>query len=69
MIKKNRMNDFYIVDDAKFVSSCLSLPSKAKPRLSLLLANRGVNVYTLDIVELGFNGNPSLITRNKSYKY
>lgn len=50
----------YIVDDAKFVSSCLSFPSKARPRLSLLLAKRGVSVYTFDIVELGFNGNPSL---------
>jgi hypothetical protein len=52
-----------MVDEAKFVSSCLSLPSKARPRLSLLLAKSGVRVYTLDIVELGFKGNPSL------YKY
>ena len=32
----------YIVDDARLVSSCFSLPSSASPRLSLLLANSGV---------------------------
>lgn len=34
----------YIVDEAKLVSSCLNLPSKARPRLSLLLIKSGVNV-------------------------
>ena len=32
----------HIVDDARFVSSCFSLPSRARPRLSLLFVSRGV---------------------------
>ena len=32
----------HIVDEARLVSSCFNLPSKAKPRLSLLLAKSGV---------------------------
>lgn len=43
----------YNVLDAKFVSSCLSLPSKAKPRFSRLFARNGVRVYTLQNVALG----------------
>jgi len=54
-----------MVEEARLVSSCLSFPSNAKPLLSLLLAKSGVNVYTLDIVELGFIGNPSLNLKNK----
>ena len=33
----------YRVEEAKFVSSCFSWPSKARPHLSLLLASKGVN--------------------------
>ncbi|CAB0006902.1 unnamed protein product, partial [Nesidiocoris tenuis] len=36
------------VEDAKFVSSCLSWPSSASPHLSLLLAKSGVSENTLD---------------------
>jgi hypothetical protein len=57
-----------MVEEARLVSSCLSFPSNAKPLLSLLLAKSGVNVYTLDIVELGFIGNPSLNLKNKFIK-
>ena len=32
----------YIVDEARFVSSCFSLPSRANPRLSLLFDSNGV---------------------------
>lgn len=39
--------------EAKLVSSCLSLPSRARPRLSRLLARNGVTVKTLQKVELG----------------
>lgn len=35
-------NRTYIVELARFVSSCRSLPSNAKPRLSRLLDNNGV---------------------------
>lgn len=50
----------HIVDDARFVSSCLSWPSKAKPLLSLLLANKGLTEKTLDIVNPGETGQPAL---------
>ena len=53
-----------MVDEAKFVSSCFSLPSKARPRLSLLFASNGVNEYTLLRFEHGVNGNPSLKAKN-----
>ncbi len=43
----------YNVLEAKFVSSCLSLPSRAKPRFSWLFARNGVRVYTLQNVALG----------------
>ncbi len=43
----------YNVLEAKFVSSCLSLPSRAKPRFSRLFTRKGVRVYTLQNVELG----------------
>ncbi len=33
----------YIVDEAKFVSSCFNFPSNAKPLLSLLFAKSGIN--------------------------
>jgi len=34
----------YMVDDAKLVSSCFNLPSRARPRLSRLFDSNGVNV-------------------------
>lgn len=43
----------YIVLEAKLVSSCFSLPSRAKPLFALLLPSRGVRVYTWQEVELG----------------
>lgn len=46
--------------EAKLVSSCLSFPSRARPRLSRLLARNGVTVKTLQKVELG--GTTSLRT-------
>lgn len=33
-----------MVDDARLVSSCFSLPSRAKPRFSRLLLSSGVSV-------------------------
>ncbi len=50
------------VEEARFVSSCLSCPSSARPHLSLLLASSGVSVYTLFRVEPEPNGKPSLKT-------
>ncbi len=58
----NKCDLSYRVDEAKFVSSCLSCPSSASPHLSLLLANSGVSVYTLFSVEPEPNGKPSLKT-------
>lgn len=43
----------HMVLDARLVSSCLSFPSRARPRFSRLLLSRGVMVYTLQNVELG----------------
>lgn len=51
----------YSVLDARFVSSCLSWPSSARPHLSLLFANSGVSVNTLDNVKPGATLHPSLI--------
>lgn len=42
----------YMVDEAKLVSSCLSLPSRARPLFSRFLSSVGVRVYTLQKVEL-----------------
>lgn len=53
----------HIVDDARLVSSCFSLPSRARPRLSRLLVSSGVIVYTLQKpVWFPWIGNPSLHT-------
>lgn len=53
-VSNGRIRDCtYNVLDAKFVSSCLSLPSRAKPRFSRLFARNGVRVYTLQNVALG----------------
>lgn len=43
---------FYMVDEARLVSSCLSFPSRASPLFSLFLSSVGVRVYTLQKVEL-----------------
>ena len=53
-------NATYKVLDAKFVSSCFNWPSSAKPHLSLLFANRGVNVKTFESVNPGCTWHPSL---------
>jgi len=50
----------HIVDDARFVSSCFSCPSSARPLLSLLLANSGRTVYTFESVNPGPTGQPAL---------
>jgi hypothetical protein len=50
----------YIVDEAKFVSSCFNFPSNAKPLLSLLFAKSGINEYTFVKFEHGVMGKPSL---------
>lgn len=63
-VNHNRLSTYYTntykVLDAKFVSSCFNCPSKAKPHLSLLLANRGVKTKTLLTVKPGPIGHPSL---------
>lgn len=59
----------YIVDEAKFVSSCFNFPSNANPLLSLLFANNGVNEYTFVKVEHGVIGNPSLKIEIKSFNF
>jgi hypothetical protein len=43
----------HMVLEARLVSSCLSCPSKARPRFSRLSLSSGVMVYTLQNVELG----------------
>lgn len=50
----------HIVEDARFVSSCFSCPSSARPLLSLLLANSGRTVYTFESVNPGPTGQPAL---------
>jgi hypothetical protein len=50
----------HIVDDSRFVSSCFSCPSSARPLLSLLLANSGRTVYTFESVNPGATGQPAL---------
>lgn len=50
----------HIVEDARFVSSCFSCPSNARPLLSLLLANSGRTVYTFESVNPGPTGQPAL---------
>lgn len=42
------------------MSSCLSWPSSAKPRFSLLFDNSGQSMYTFDSVPPGPTGKPSL---------
>lgn len=42
----------HMVLEARLVSSCLSLPSSARPLFSRLLLSVGVSVYTLQNVEL-----------------
>lgn len=42
-----------MVLEARLVSSCFSLPSRARPLFSRLLFSVGVRVYTLQKVELG----------------
>ncbi len=56
----------YMVEDAKFVSSCFNWPSKAKPRLSLLFDNVGLTVYTFDNVKPGPTGQPALQYEKKT---
>lgn len=48
-----KRSNTYNVLEARLVSSCLSCPSSARPHLSLLLANSGVSVNTLDSVNPG----------------
>lgn len=43
----------HMVLEARLVSSCLSFPSRARPRFSRLSLSSGVTVYTLQNVELG----------------
>lgn len=54
------------MDEARLVSSCLSCPSNASPLFSLLLAKSGVKLYTLDKVNPGPTGHPSLQTKRES---
>lgn len=61
------MMQSYIVEDAKLVSSCFSCPSNAKPRLSLLLASRGLTWYTFERVKPGLTGHPALLIKD-TYK-
>lgn len=42
----------YMVVEARLVSSCLSLPSRARPRFWRLAESRGVTEYVLENVEL-----------------
>lgn len=42
----------YMVVEARLVSSCLSLPSRARPRFWRLAESRGVTEYVLEKVEL-----------------
>lgn len=42
----------YMVVEARLVSSCLSLPSRARPRFSRLAESMGVTEYVLEKVEL-----------------
>lgn len=56
------MGHTHSVLEARLVSSCLSFPSRARPRLSRLLARNGVTVKTLQKVELG--GTTSLRTES-----
>lgn len=42
----------YMVVEARLVSSCLSLPSRARPRFSRLAESVGVTEYVLEKVEL-----------------
>lgn len=55
-----KWNFTYKVLDARLVSSCFNWPSSARPHLSLLLANKGVNENTLDNVKPGCTWHPSL---------
>lgn len=57
----------HIVDDARFVSSCFSCPSSARPLLSLLLANSGRTVYTFESVNPGPTGQPALESMSTFY--
>jgi hypothetical protein len=57
----------HIVDDARFVSSCFSCPSSARPLLSLLLANSGRTVYTFESVKPGPTGQPALESTSTLY--
>jgi len=57
----------YIVEEARFVSSCLSFPSRARPLLSRLFERRGTKWNTLqNPVWLGWMGNPSLDKNRKA---
>lgn len=42
----------YMVVEARLVSSCLSLPSRARPLFSRLAESKGVTEYVLEKVEL-----------------
>lgn len=57
----------HIVDDARFVSSCFSCPSSARPLLSLLFANSGRTVYTFESVKPGPTGQPALESMSTLY--
>lgn len=58
----------YNVLDARFVSSCFNWPSRARPHLSLLLANNGVSWNTFDKVKPGWTWHPSLLDRKRKIK-
>lgn len=57
----------YMVDEARLVSSCLSLPSRARPLFSRFLSSVGVRVYTLQKVEL--DDTWSLATRTNKHTH
>ena len=59
-LKRYDNGNTHSVEEARFVSSCLSCPSRASPHLSLLLASSGVSMYTLFRVEPEPSGKPSL---------
>lgn len=50
----------HTVEEARLVSSCLSCPSRARPRLSLLSASSGRTENTLLRVNPGATGQPTL---------
>ena len=53
VLASGRSQHTHMLEEARLVSSCLSLPSRARPLFSRLLLSVGVSVYTLQNVELG----------------